>query len=105
VAFDEESDLVEIQHFDGELEEFDASVWFEMEIEPAETPEDWVSPLDDTESGPLGRPPPSMAVAGWEDLEETDEEEDWDDEPPEDEPDEWGDSDSSEDAPGSDSDR
>ena len=106
VAFDEEHDLVEIQHFDGELEEFDASVWFEMEIESAEAPEDWVNPLDDTDEVPLGRSPSSLRGADWEDLNDTDAEadEDWGDEPPEDEGDEWGDGDL-EDAPGPDSDR
>jgi hypothetical protein len=50
LAFDEERNIVEIQHFDGDLEEMDASAWFDLEIEPVEAPEDWAGPLDGVEA-------------------------------------------------------
>lgn len=106
VAFDEERGVVELQHFDGDLEEIDASSWFDMEIEPAEAPEDWTGPMDDVETDDLGYTETSMKRRDWQKpLEETDdEEEEWEDERPEDErdDDEGG---SEEDLQGSDPDR
>jgi hypothetical protein len=107
VAFDEERGIVEIQHFDGDLEEIDASAWFDMEIEPAETPEDWTGPLDDVETDDLGYAETAMVAADWrEPLQEvkTDKEE-WEDERPEDERDDEDDEEPFEDLYGSDPDR
>jgi hypothetical protein len=107
VAFDEERGIVEIQHFDGDLEEIDASAWFDMEIEPAETPEDWTGPLDDVETDDLGLTETAMTGADWrEPLQEvkTDKEE-WEDERPEDERDDEDDEEPFEDLYGSDPDR
>ena len=41
VAIDEQEQTIEVQHIDGELEEFDLDSWRQMELEPAEPPEDW----------------------------------------------------------------
>ncbi len=46
VAVDEDDDTVEIQYFDGTVEELDLDAWAELEIEPAEPPEDWSGSLD-----------------------------------------------------------
>jgi hypothetical protein len=45
-AIDEHTDSVEIQYFDGTLDEFDLSAWYAMDIEPVEAPEDWTGPVD-----------------------------------------------------------
>jgi hypothetical protein len=45
-AIDEHSDTVEIQYFDGTLDEFDLSTWYAMDVEPVEAPEDWTGPVD-----------------------------------------------------------
>jgi hypothetical protein len=45
-AIDEHTDSVEIQYFDGTLDEFDLSVWYAMDVEPVEAPEDWTGPVD-----------------------------------------------------------
>ena len=107
LAFDEERGTVELQHFDGDLEEIDASAWFDMEIEPAEAPEDWTGPIDDVETDDLGYTETSMKRRDWEKpLEETgDEKEEWEDERPEDERDEEDQDDSSEDLSGTESGR
>jgi hypothetical protein len=76
VAFDEEQAVVKIQHFDGDIEDVDASAWFDMEIEPTETPEDWTGPLDEIED----------------DWPDEDKDTEWDDEQ-----DDWDDDDSDED--------
>ncbi len=54
VALDEDAQTIEIQHFDGELEEMDLDAWYEQPIESIEAPEDWSGPFDDMESDDLG---------------------------------------------------
>jgi len=54
VAVDEENDTVEMQHFDGDLEEVDLDQWYELELESIEEPEDWTGPMDDIERDDLG---------------------------------------------------
>jgi hypothetical protein len=46
VAIDEDEATLEIQYFDGAVEEIDSDSWYEMEIEPIEPPEDWSGSLD-----------------------------------------------------------
>lgn len=47
VAVDEEDGGIEIQHFDGDIEEIDRDTWLEMDLEPVEAPEDWTGPMDE----------------------------------------------------------
>lgn len=53
VAFDESQATVEIQYYDGNVEELDLDSWYELDIEAAVAPEDWVGPLDDVEKDDL----------------------------------------------------
>ena len=46
VALDEDEATLEIQYFDGAVEEVDFDSWHEMEITPIEPPEDWSGSLD-----------------------------------------------------------
>ncbi len=46
VARDETDATVEIQYFDGTVEELDQDAWDELEIEEAEAPEDWTGSGD-----------------------------------------------------------
>jgi hypothetical protein len=46
VAFDESDATIEIQYFDGTVEEWDFDAWEEMELEAAEPPEDWSGSVD-----------------------------------------------------------
>lgn len=46
VAIDEDDGTVEIQFFDGSVEELDLDTWFESVLEPVEPPEDWSGSLD-----------------------------------------------------------
>ena len=54
VAFDEDAQTVEIQYFDGEVEEIDLDSWYEMVLEPIEPPEDWSGPFDEIDPDDLG---------------------------------------------------
>ena len=46
VAIDRDDGTVELQHFDGTLEEFDLDAWDEQEFEEAQPPEDWTGSVD-----------------------------------------------------------
>ncbi|GMQ96840.1 MAG: hypothetical protein BMS9Abin15_0523 [Gammaproteobacteria bacterium] len=46
VALDNDDRTIEIQYFDGTLEEFDLSTWYELDIFSIEPPEDWSGSLD-----------------------------------------------------------
>ena len=67
LSVDEDSELLEIEYLDGDIEEIDLETWHEMDLERIQEPEGW-SESDD------------------EDAEE--EEEDWDEED-EDDDDDW----------------
>jgi hypothetical protein len=54
VALDEDAQTVEIQYFDGELEDLDLDAWYELPIDPIEAPEDWSGPFDEMEADDLG---------------------------------------------------
>jgi hypothetical protein len=46
VAFDPDDGTIEIQYFDGTIEELDVDDWREEQIVPAEPPEDWTGSVD-----------------------------------------------------------
>jgi hypothetical protein len=69
---DEDSELVEIEYLDGDIEEIDLETWHEMDLDRIEEPEGW-SKSDDKD--------------------EDEDEEDWDEEDDEDDDDDWDDDD------------
>ena len=54
VAVDDENGLIEIQYFDGDLDEIELPQWYQMELEPIEEPENWSGALDIGELDDLG---------------------------------------------------
>ena len=46
VAIDDDDGTVEIQYFDGSVEEFDLDMWWETPMELVEPPEDWSGSMD-----------------------------------------------------------
>jgi hypothetical protein len=46
VAIDRDDGTIEVQHFDGTLEEFDADAWYDQEFVAADAPEDWTGSVD-----------------------------------------------------------
>jgi hypothetical protein len=61
LSMDEDSELVEIEYLDGDIEEIDLETWHEMDLELTQEPEGWSEARD-------------------EDDDEDDEDDDWDDE-------------------------
>jgi hypothetical protein len=45
-SVDERRDAVEVQHFDGDIEEIELSEWLDLDLEVTEPPEDWSGPVD-----------------------------------------------------------
>src|SRR5215471_10519127 len=102
--------MIEIQYFDGDLEELDSDEWYDMDLEVAEPPEEERGPLDDdettrrrddnqdSEKASSDRDyrdelegNPSRSNDEWDDDEDDDFDEDDDDEDDdEDEDDDWG---------------
>jgi hypothetical protein len=45
-GYDERSGTIEIQTFDGSLDEIDEDTWHALRLTPTEPPKDWTGPLD-----------------------------------------------------------
>jgi len=73
LSVDEDSELIEIEYLDGDIEEMDIETWHEMDLERIQEPEGWSESDDEDESDED------------EDWEEDDEDEDEDDDFDEDE--------------------
>jgi hypothetical protein len=73
LSVDEDSELIEIEYLDGDIEEIDLETWHEMDLERIEEPEGW-SESDDEDAD--------------EDEEDDEDEDDWDDDDDDDDEDE-----------------
>lgn len=58
-------DRIEVQHFDGDIEEFGFADWFEMDLGIAAEPEDASGPLDDVETRESGFGDTAMTPGDW----------------------------------------
>lgn len=54
VALDEDAQTIEIQYFDGDIEELDLDAWYDLPIEAIPAPEDWSGPFDRLDADELG---------------------------------------------------
>lgn len=54
VSSDEDESVLEIQYFDGDVEEVTLEEWRGMDVEVTDAPEDWTGPVDDVERDDLG---------------------------------------------------
>jgi hypothetical protein len=71
LSVDEDSELLEIEYLDGDIEEIDLETWHEMDLERIAEPEGWSESDDEDES----------EDEDWDDEDEDeDEDDDWDDE-------------------------
>jgi hypothetical protein len=62
---DEKARTIEIQAFDGDLDEIDEETWRVLPLGLAEPPEDWTGPVDDVERDDLGYSETDMTGADW----------------------------------------
>ncbi len=49
LSIDEDSELIEIEYLDGDIEELDLEAWHEMDLERIEEPEGWSDEDDDSD--------------------------------------------------------
>ena len=70
LSVDEDSELIEIEYLDGEIEEIDLEAWHEMDLEKIEEPEGW-SESDDEDT--------DEDEDDWDEDEDEDDDEDDDD--------------------------
>jgi hypothetical protein len=52
-GIDENAKTIELQAYDGAIDEIDAEVWAASPLELAESPEDWTGSIDDMEADVL----------------------------------------------------
>ncbi len=76
LSVDEDSELIEIEYLDGDIEEIDLDTWQELDLDKIDQPEGWSG--DDDEDDDKD-----------EEEEEEDEDDDWDDDEDDDEDDDW----------------
>ena len=72
LSVDEDSELVEIEYLDGDVEEIDLETWHEMDLERTEEPEGWTGSADEEEDE-------EEKDEDWEEDEDEDDEDDEDD--------------------------
>ena len=65
VAIDEKKKTVEVQNFDGNLDEHEMENWYQLEIEPCEPPENWSGPLDIENVDDLGTDITDTETSDW----------------------------------------
>jgi len=79
LSVDEDSELVEIEYLDGDIEEIDLETWHEMDLDKTEEPEGWTGSADDEEEEEEDE-----KDEDWDEDEDDDEDEDWDEDEEED---------------------
>lgn len=66
IGRDDRSRAIEIQTFDGDVDEIDADAWATLPLGFVEPPEDWTGPMDDVETDDLGYSETEMEPSDWE---------------------------------------
>lgn len=91
-GYDHDGRTIEIQNFDGDVDEIDADTWSTLPLERASEPEDWTGPVDDVEIDDLGYSETAMRSGDWSEPLQSFQpaQEAWEDETPEDERDAEG---------------
>ncbi|HEX8756124.1 MAG TPA: DUF6763 family protein [Steroidobacteraceae bacterium] len=87
LTVDEDSELVEIEYLDGEIEEIDLETWHEMDLDRTDEPEGWAESDEDDDEDEEEEDEDEDEDDDWDDDEDEDDDEDWDEE--EDERDEY----------------
>ena len=68
LSVDEDAEMIEIQHVDGDIEEIDLDTWAELDLDPTDEPEGWSGSEGDDDDHD-----------DWDEDEEDDEDDDDDD--------------------------
>ncbi|MFZ1905450.1 MAG: DUF6763 family protein [Steroidobacteraceae bacterium] len=68
LSIDEDSELIEIEYLDGDIEELDLEAWHEMDLEKIAVPEGWSEDDDDSDED----------EEEWEEDDDDEDDDDWD---------------------------
>ncbi|HYK26019.1 MAG TPA: DUF6763 family protein [Steroidobacteraceae bacterium] len=79
LSVDEDSELVEIEYLDGDVEEIDLETWHEMDLERTTEPEGWTGSAEDDDEDDEEK------EEEWDEDEDDDEDDDFDEDEEEDE--------------------
>lgn len=79
LTVDEDSELVEIEYLDGEIEEIDLETWHEMDLEQIDEPEGWAESDEDEDEDEEEEEDDEDEDDDWDEDEDEDDEDDWDD--------------------------
>jgi hypothetical protein len=74
LSIDEDSELIEIEYLDGDIEELDLEAWHEMDLEKIAVPEGWSEDDDDSDED----------EEEWEEDDDDEDDDDWDEDEDED---------------------
>jgi hypothetical protein len=69
IAVDDDARMVEIQYYDGNVDEMDFYTWYSSSIDPIEAPEDQSAPMDNVETDDLDYSETSLPES-WEEASE-----------------------------------
>lgn len=64
-AIDEKSDSIEVQHFDGDIEEYSFPEWRDLDIDLSEEPENWSGGVDIGDPDDFGTAITDTAASDW----------------------------------------
>jgi len=76
LSVDEDSELIEIEYLDGDIEEIDLDTWQELDLDKIDQPEGWSA--DDDEEEDEEEEDDKDDLEDWDDDDEDDDDDDWD---------------------------
>ena len=77
LSVDEDSELIEIEYLDGDIEELDLDTWQEFDLDKIDQPEGWSGADDDEEDEKEKKEDKDELEETW-DEDEDEDDEDWD---------------------------
>jgi hypothetical protein len=78
LSVDEDSELIEIEYLDGDIEEIDLDTWQELDLDNIDQPEGWSADDDEEEEEEDDEDEDEDEDDDWDDDDEDDEDDDWD---------------------------
>ena len=78
LTVDEDSELVEIEYLDGEIEEIDLETWHEMDLDQTAEPEGWAESDEEEDEEEEEEEDEEEDDDDWDEDEDDEDEEDWD---------------------------
>jgi hypothetical protein len=77
LSVDEDSELIEIEYLDGDIEELDLDTWREFDLDKIDQPEGWSAPEEEEEEEEKAEKDEEDDEDDW-DEDDDEDDEDWD---------------------------